>query len=172
MKHRRIQKLLSAYLDDELSPREHEKVEMHLRMCDECTEVLSDFDQNSQWVADLRQPTPPGIWEAVQEGIMREPPIKNRDRFSHLWRRWFFRPVPAAVGTFVTVCLMVALIYFNVNRNSFDDPLDFYVMIHTEYATYSLLTEDTIVDKQLESIEPDLPEETQIFLDAYLNNLQ
>lgn len=170
MRHRRIQKLLSVYLDDELSPQEREKVEMHLRTCDECAEILSDFEQHVQWIADLRQPTPPGVWEAVQEGIMNGQRTKNRNRFSRIWRRWIFRPVPAVVGTFVTVGLVLALIYLNPNQNSRDDSLDFYVTVHAEYATNNFEAQNTIVDQPLASAEPELSEDTQIFLDAYLND--
>ena len=170
MKHRRIQKLLSAYVDDELSLHEREQVEMHIHACDECAEILSDLKQNSQWIADLRQPTPPRIWEAVQEQIISGRQTKNRSRSGHIWHRWVFRPVPAVVGTFVIACLVLALIYFNPNQNYHDDPIDLYVAIHTDYGMHSLGASNTTVNQPFEITELELQEETEILLDAHFGD--
>ena len=170
MKHRRIQKLLSAYVDDELSLQEREQVEIHIHACDECAEILSELKQNSQWIADLRQPTPPRIWEAVQEQIISGRQTKNRSRSGHIWHRWVFRPVPAVVGTFVIACLVLALIYFNPNQNYHDDLIDLYVAIHTDNEMHNLVAQNTNVNQPFEHTEPELPEETEIFLAAHFGD--
>ena len=51
MSHNRIQKQLSAYLDDQLNPESRARVEAHLDTCDECVEILSNFQQNRQAIA-------------------------------------------------------------------------------------------------------------------------
>ena len=95
MKHKQIQKQLSAYLDDELDLLDCRQVEMHLRTCSECAEILADFRHNSQWVTNLRQTAPSGTWEAVQQQITAGNRVKNQNR----WRRWIFRPITASVAT-------------------------------------------------------------------------
>ena len=70
MEHSQIQKQLSAYLDEELSPQEDEKVDSHLRTCNECAEILLDLRQNRQWLVNLRQPAPSGLVGAATELVL------------------------------------------------------------------------------------------------------
>ena len=69
MNHKRIQDELSAYLDNELTPSRHEQVEAHLRSCEECSGMLSAFQQNRQMVADLAHPVPSTLKDAVMAKI-------------------------------------------------------------------------------------------------------
>ena len=59
MNHRQIQNALSAYLDDELSPSARKQVEAHLRTCDECSDMLAAFQENSARIRDFVHPAPP-----------------------------------------------------------------------------------------------------------------
>ena len=170
MKHRRIQELLSAYIDGELSPKEHETITMHIHACGECTEILSDLKQNSRRIADLRQPTPPRIWETVQEQIIRGQQTEDRSRSSGVWHRWVFRPIPAVAGTFVLACTVFALVYFNPNQNYHDDPIDLYVAIHADYEMHNLGTQNPSVNQPFEITETAFQEETEIFLDAHFGD--
>ena len=58
MNHQQVQDELSAYLDNELAPTVCKQVEAHLRSCDECSDMLSAFQENRQRVADTVQPVP------------------------------------------------------------------------------------------------------------------
>lgn len=69
MNHKRVQDELSAYLDNELTPSRHEQVEAHLRSCEECSDMLSAFQQNRQRVADLSHPAPSTLRDAVMAKI-------------------------------------------------------------------------------------------------------
>ncbi|RKU20842.1 hypothetical protein C6499_22955 [Candidatus Poribacteria bacterium] len=69
MNHKRIQDELSAYLDNELTPSRHEQIETHLRSCEECSDMLSAFQQNRQMVADLAHPVPSTLKDAVMAKI-------------------------------------------------------------------------------------------------------
>ena len=69
MNHKRIQDNLSAYLDNELTPRRHKQVETHLRFCQECSDMLSAFQQNRQRVADLSHPAPSTLKDTVMAEI-------------------------------------------------------------------------------------------------------
>lgn len=170
MKHRRIQKLLSAYIDDELTQQERDAVKVHIHSCGECAEILSDLKQNSRRIADLRQPAPPRIWEAVQEQIVGGQQTKGHSRSKHIRRRWGFRPVPAVAGTFVLACLVLGIIYFSPNQNYHDDPIDLYVAIHTDYGIDNLGAQYANIDQPLEFTEAEFQEETEIFLDAHFGD--
>ena len=72
MNHRQIQDELSAYLDNELAPAVREQVEAHLRSCDECSEMLSAFQENRQMVANIAHPVPATLKETVMAKIHAE----------------------------------------------------------------------------------------------------
>ena len=72
MNHSRIQKELSAYLDNELSPSKREQVEIHLRSCSECSEMLSAFQKNRQMIADSAHPVPSTLKDTVMAKIHTE----------------------------------------------------------------------------------------------------
>lgn len=69
MNHQKVQKELSAYLDNELTPTVREQVETHLHSCDECSEMLSAFQNNRQMIANLAQPVPSTLKETVMAKI-------------------------------------------------------------------------------------------------------
>ena len=69
MNHKRIQDELSAYLDNELTASRHEQVETHLQSCEECSDMLSAFQQNRQMVADLSHPAPSRLKDTVMAKI-------------------------------------------------------------------------------------------------------
>lgn len=76
MNHRRIQNTLSAYLDNELSVSTQKRVEAHLRSCDECSDMLAAFQQNSNRIREFVHPAPPlkdmvmaQIHEQLQEDL-------------------------------------------------------------------------------------------------------
>lgn len=66
MNHRKIQEDLSAYLDNELSPNRRKQIETHLRVCDECSDMLAAFEKNCQRVADIARPVP----STLKDGVM------------------------------------------------------------------------------------------------------
>ena len=175
MSHRHIQKHLSEYLDDKLSAQEREKVESHLRTCDECNEILSDLKQNKALIKELRQPTPSGIWKAVQEQILDERQFNHRERAMHIWQYRFFRPLCAGVSIIVVACLIAGIFHFYPVQKPIEDPLDLYVMVHTGYTYQAFEVQNGEADELLSASngadsESDLPEDTQLFLDAYLSS--
>ena len=58
MKHQKIQNQLSAYLDNELKPEVRRMVEKHLIDCQDCKDMLEDFQHNRQQISDLIHPAP------------------------------------------------------------------------------------------------------------------
>ena len=51
--HRYVEERLSAYLDGQLTPREHNAVRQHLTTCQECQWNLSTLQQTVQWTGAL-----------------------------------------------------------------------------------------------------------------------
>src|SRR5207245_2608416 len=61
---------LSEYLDDELSPREREAVESHLRGCAECAAVLDDLARVVERAQRLdRRPPRADLWDGIAARI-------------------------------------------------------------------------------------------------------
>ena len=72
MNHKHIQSELSAYIDNELSPNRHKQIEAHLRSCKACAEMLSALQKNRRRVANLFQPAPSTLKDAVMAKIHAE----------------------------------------------------------------------------------------------------
>ena len=105
---------LSAYLDDELSPEQRISIEAHLSECHECTEILTDFQRNRQWIGALTHEAPP-IADTVLPQLADRGPVRRKvfPTFGELWD-WVCRPAISGVGALATVSLVLALVYFNL----------------------------------------------------------
>ena len=78
MNHQRIQKELSSYLDNELSPSRHKQIEAHLRSCGECSDMLVAFQKNRQMIADIARPVP----STLKDGVMAKIHTQFQDELS------------------------------------------------------------------------------------------
>ena len=78
MNHQKIQAELSAYLDNELTPSRQKQIEAHLRSCDECSDMLSAFQENRQMVANIVHPVPP----TLKDGVMAKIHTQFQDELS------------------------------------------------------------------------------------------
>ncbi len=131
MKHQRIQKQLSAYLDNELAPAMHKKVDDHLLDCQECANMLADFKQNRQQIAELVHPAP-SMKNAVL-AMIHESESAPKKKWLSIFRRWVFRPFTVGATAFSTACLVVAFFIFTYSpAPQYDELLDFYFGVHTE----------------------------------------
>lgn len=131
MKHRSIQKQLSAYLDNELAPAMHKKVDDHLLDCQECANMLADFKQNRQQIVELVHPAP-SMKNAVL-AMIHESESAPKEKLLSIFRRWVFRPFTVGATAFSTVCLVVAFFIFTYSpAPQYDELLDFYFGVHTE----------------------------------------
>ncbi|MCZ6678190.1 MAG: zf-HC2 domain-containing protein [Candidatus Poribacteria bacterium] len=172
MNHRRIQNQLSAYLDSELNPEERAVVEAHLSICDACAQMMGDFQQNRQWIAALEHEVPP-IADRVLAQLPDRGPVRRQffPSFDEL-RRWVFRPSTGAAAAAVTVCLIVAFIYFNPTRPP-EDALDLYLTVHTEHVAYNPLRSNVTADSLGEDMKtPDTTAEdnTDFLLEVHLGD--
>lgn len=175
MSHNRIQKQLSAYLDDQLSPESRARVEAHLDTCDECVEMLSDFQQNRQSIGALRHEAPP-IAELVLPQLSDRGPVR-RSFFPSTEdiRHWFSRPVMGGTFAVVSACLLFALVYFNLTPPS-DDSLDLYLSEHTQYSVYySSQSEQSdgtteLINSNTGLLPTNVEDDTSLFVDVYLGD--
>lgn len=172
MSHNSIQKQLSAYLDDQLNPESRARVEAHLDTCDECVEILSDFQQNRQSISALRHEAPP-IAELVLPQLSDRGPVRRRFLPSiEEIREWFFRPVMGGTFAVVSACLLFALVYFNLTPPS-DDSLDLYLSEHTQYSVYySTQSDDATgsIDSNGAPSTINVEDDTNLYLEVYLGD--
>ena len=65
-----IQEKLSAYLDNELTQQDSQRVGVHLRECDRCRRTYEDFTRLRGDVGELRFPEPPvEEWRKMMSGF-------------------------------------------------------------------------------------------------------
>lgn len=170
MKHERIQKHLSAYLDNELTPVLRKKVETHLRTCEECAEMLTDFKDNRQQLATLVHPAP-SMKHAVLAKI-REAEASSRGRLIDIFKRWVFRPFTVGATAFSTLCFIFVFIYFSSTpAPQYDELLDFYFEVHTEGIANNPLKSNVATPLSLPATETDdFDESTETLLDVYFSD--
>jgi hypothetical protein len=170
MKHQRIQKHLSAYLDNELAPAIHKKVDDHLRDCQECVDMLADFKENQQRIAELVHPTP-SMKNAVLAKI-RETETAPQEKFLSIFRRWVFRPFTVGATAFSTVCIIVAFFFFTYSpAPQYDELLDFYFGVHTEEVANNPLKSNVAMPlSDPVTFTEDIGEDTETLLNLYLGD--
>ena len=172
MSHNRIQKQLSAYLDNQLSPESRARIEAHLDTCDECVEMLSDFQQNRQAIGTLQHEAPP-IAELVLPQLSDRGPVRRSFLPSaEDIRQWFFRPVMGGTFALVSACLLFALVYFNLTPPS-DDSLDLYLSEHTQYSVYYSTQSDDATGSigSNEALSTtNVEDDTNLYLEVYLGD--
>lgn len=103
-------RMLSLYLDDELSPKEKRSIEEHLQKCSHCQQLLNDLRAIQEETHSLERFTPPeSLWEVIQ---LRLELRKSEQRRGYQWilplatylkRRWVWR------GALITGAIMVAV---------------------------------------------------------------
>jgi len=97
--HGYFEERLSAYLDGELTSREHEAVEHHLEICSACQWELETLGQTIQWTRELPTLTVPRVFTIP---VPAEPARSSR-------RRWNFLPVLQGATALIAVLLVFAV---------------------------------------------------------------
>lgn len=78
-----VQHNLSAYHDNELSPKLRADVEEHLHTCHDCSARLAAFREISRVAAELNDPTAPsGMWDELQMKLQRDAPRRKPSRLA------------------------------------------------------------------------------------------
>jgi anti-sigma factor RsiW len=73
--HEAIERMLSAYLDDELTQAEAQRVELHLEVCASCRTALEEMRRIQQLTAQIpfRQPSEEAL-EAIEQRLSVQAP--------------------------------------------------------------------------------------------------
>lgn len=172
MKHQHFQKHLSAYLDNELEPVLHEKVNVHVRYCQECADMLADFKENQRLIAELVHPAP--SMKNTVLAMIRDTEASPRKNFLQTIRRWVFRPFTVGATAFSTVCFIVAFFFHAHTHNpapQYDELLDFYFGLHTEEVANNPLKSNVATPlSNPETYTEEIGEDTEILLNLYLGD--
>ncbi|MFB3895026.1 MAG: anti-sigma factor [bacterium] len=109
MKHRYWSKLLSAYLDNEISESSRQKLEFHLTECDICQTKLATWKK----IHEIRTTEPvlipaPEVWESISRRMQNE-----RLQPLHVWEdermlKWLPNPAPALAAAMLVLFLVFA----------------------------------------------------------------
>ena len=185
--HTQFQDELSAYLDNALEPAKHQRIEAHLHACNECSDMLSVFQENRERVKTLEHPAPSSIHDAVMAKIHQQTaeahveeatPVRwlpDIGRWLPDLGRWFFRPVTAGATGILTLTLILGALYFYpTNTQQYDDTLDFYFELHAEQVDNPLKSNvgrpiSTTSTVELSSIET--ADDTETVLDLYFEDI-
>lgn len=97
--HRYVEERLSAYLDDQLSPREQKAVRQHLTACQECQWNLSTLQQTAEWTRALPRIPAPRVFTVPAPAQVVPAPR----------RRWGFVPVLQGAAALVALLLVFTL---------------------------------------------------------------
>ena len=186
--HTQFQDELSAYLDNELAPAEHQRVEAHLHACSECTGILSALRENRERIKSLEHPAPASIHDTVMAKIRQqtadghgEAPAPTKwlpdiGRWLPDLGRWFFRPVTAGATGILTLALILGALYFYPNGTQYtqyDDTLDFYFELHAEQVDNPLKSNVGPI-RTTSTVEPastETTDDTETFLDLYFEDM-
>lgn len=177
--HTQFQDELSAYLDNELAPAMRDRIEAHLRSCDESSDMLEAFRQNREWVKTLEHPAPASLENAVMAKIRQqaaqtrkeEAPTRSRwipdiGRWMPDLGRWFLRPVTAGATGLLTLVLILGALYFYPNGSQYEETLDFYFGLHTEQ-----LVDNTFESNGSTPPSSEWDDDAELFLNLYLEDV-
>ena len=102
---------LIAYLTDELSPAERERVEAHLVGCADCRDQRDTFRTLLDGLRASAAPPPEVHWGRWRADL------RGRLEARAAWRRWWLRPVPAVLAAGLAASL-IAVVWLGQEREA------------------------------------------------------
>ena len=130
MKCEKIEKLLSPYLEDELSTEEKGAVAKHLKTCENCSLLFSLMKETRESLADIPELE---VSESLLDRLHSIPSKKRRFKLSLPTFDFLVRPSLQPVLTVATVVLiMVSFYFFGPNKSSIDKSIS--RQIHLGYS--------------------------------------
>jgi anti-sigma factor RsiW len=136
MNHRYWSKLLSAYLDHEVSESKHRKIESHLAECELCRTKLTAWKK----IHELRNTEPvltpaPEVWQSISRRMEREQlqPL-------HVWEderilKWLPNPAPVLATAMLVLFLVFAAQPILTAAEKSEVTVDKYLTSNTELSS-------------------------------------
>ncbi|RKU12267.1 hypothetical protein C6503_17690 [Candidatus Poribacteria bacterium] len=187
--HTQFQDALSAHLDNELAPAEHQRIEAHLHACNECSDILSAFRENRERIKTLAHPAPSSIHDTAMAKIRQQVAdahveettptrwLPDIGRWLPDLGRWFFRPVTAGATGILTLALILGALYFYPNGTQYtqyNETLDFYFELHAEQVDNPLKSNvgrPISLTSTVETSSAETADDADAFLDLYFENI-
>ncbi len=111
MSHRRVQKILNAYLDGELREEEKRLVEEHLKECEECSKELEALKTVDRMARTSLAPEPSEDYWKTLPGRVRTRIIAEEESREPRLRRFFvLRPARLKLAATIAVVALVVLV--------------------------------------------------------------
>lgn len=119
--------LINDFIDDNLISEDLEKLENHLKSCNECSSELSDFKATTKLVKSLKEISPSAVDEAFSTNIINQ--IKKEQTTTSILKSSFLKYAATIVVIFLS-----ALIAMNINTNK-KSYISTETNLHKEYIT-------------------------------------
>jgi len=146
----KIQKNLSAFLDNELNTEERKQIEQHLSECVECRQEMEKLRHTIYLVSKIECPEVPSyLWQETREILTR--PVETGFRIP----KWSFIPVGALVFTSL-MYLLVSQSFFIKHENG-QIPVAIYLQEHK--SVYS--EQSSLIDSWVETVSTNTNESTK-----------
>jgi len=127
MKCEKIEKLLSPYLEDELSQEEKKTVENHLEMCPNCSSLLSFIKEAKNSLSEFPELE---VSDSLLERLHALPNKKKKFKLGlDFFLRPSFQPVFAVASIFL---ILLSFYFFNPDKNLINKSID--RQIHLGYS--------------------------------------
>lgn len=184
--HEQLQDELSAYLDNELAPTMHKRIEAHLHSCNECSDTLSVFSENRKRIKVLEHLAPSSIADTVMAKIREQAAKPRLEKSSHTpklrdigrWLpdlgRWFLRPVTAGATGVLTLAVILGFLYLYPTTPQYEEAFDFYFGLYTEQLADNPLKSNVGLPLRpspaAEPASTEPADDAELFLDLYLGN--
>ncbi len=118
MKCKKIEQLLSPYLEDELNPEEKGAVTNHLKTCENCSLLFSLMEETKESLADFPELE---VSENLLDRLYSIPSKKKKFKLRLPNFDFLVRPSLQPVLTVATIMLiMISFYFFGPNKNSID----------------------------------------------------
>lgn len=118
MKCKKIEELLSPYLEDELNPEEKGAVTNHLKTCKKCSLLFSLMEETKESLADFPELE---VSENLLDRLYSIPSKKKKFKLRLPNFDFLVRPSLQPVLTVATIVLiMVSFYFFGPNKSSID----------------------------------------------------
>ncbi len=109
MKCKKIEELLSPYLEDELSPEEKGAVAKHLKTCENCSLLFSLMEETKESLADIPELE---VSENLLDRLYSIPSKKKKFKLRLPNFDFLVRPSLQPVLTVATIMLIMISFYF------------------------------------------------------------